>query len=337
MFDLQGPELSPGERDLLGHPAAGGVILFTRNYISREQLARLVAEIHAVRDPPLLVAVDHEGGRVQRFRPGFTALPPCAALGRLDDKDPQRARTMAREYGWLMAIELRTLGVDFSFAPVLDLGSGVSQVIGDRAFHPNPQTVTRLAQAYLDGMHEAGTAGVGKHFPGHGSVAADSHYEIPVDCRSFEAITSADLAPFAGLVRAGLDAIMPAHVVYPEVDTAPASFSEVWLGQVLRKDLGFEGAIFSDDIDMAGARGIGIHSERAQRALAAGCDMVIMCNRPRALPGVLDALSAVREPLGEARLARMRGRTVASERALEERRRAAKASVAALANGGAAG
>ena len=332
MFDLQGPELMPGERDLLAHPAAGGVILFTRNYVSREQLARLVAAVHAVRDPPLLVAVDHEGGRVQRFRPGFTALPPCAALGRLDAKDPQRARAMAREYGWLMAIELRTLGVDFSFAPVLDLGSGVSQVIGDRAFHSNPRTVTRLAQAYLDGMHEAGMAGVGKHFPGHGSVAADSHCEIPVDGRSFEAITNADLAPFAGLVRAGLDAVMPAHVIYPEVDTAPAGFSEVWLRQVLRKDLGFEGAIFSDDIDMAGARGAGAHSERAQRALAAGCDMVLMCNRPAALAGVLDALSALRDPLSEARLARMRGRTVGSERALEERRRVARATVAALAN-----
>jgi len=337
MFDLQGPELMSGERDLLAHPAAGGVILFTRNYTSREQLARLVAAVRAVRDPPLLVAVDQEGGRVQRFRPGFTALPPCGALGRLDDKDPQRARAMAREYGWLMAIELRTLGVDFSFAPVLDLGSGVSQVIGDRAFHPNPRTVTRLAQAYLDGMHEAGMAGVGKHFPGHGSVAADSHCEIPVDRRSLEAITSADLAPFVGLVHAGLDAIMPAHVIYPEVDAAPAGFSEVWLRQVLRQDLGFEGAIFSDDIDMAGARGAGAHSERAQRALAAGCDMVLMCNRPRALAGVLDALSALREPLSEARLARMRGRAVASERALEERQCAARASVAALAHDGAAG
>ena len=332
MFDLQGPELMPVERDLLVHPAAGGVILFTRNYANREQLARLVAEVHAVRDPPLLVAVDHEGGRVQRFRPGFTALPPCAALGRLHDKDPQRARAMAREYGWLMAIELRTLGVDFSFAPVLDLGIGVSQVIGDRAVHTNPRTVTRLAQAYLDGMHEAGMAGVGKHFPGHGSVAADSHCEIPVDGRSLEVITSADLTPFAGLVRAGLDAVMPAHVIYSEVDTVPAGFSEVWLRQVLRQDLGFQGAIFSDDIDMAGARGAGAHSERARRALAAGCDMVLMCNRPEALPAALDALSALREPLSEARLARMRGRAVGSERALVERRRAARATVAALAN-----
>ncbi|MGH8508683.1 MAG: beta-N-acetylhexosaminidase [Gammaproteobacteria bacterium] len=337
MFDLQGPELLPGERDLLAHPAAGGVILFTRNYTSREQLARLVAEIHAVRDPPLLVAVDHEGGRVQRFRPGFTALPPCAVLGRHHDKDPQRAQAMSRECGWLMAFELRTLGVDFSFAPVLDLGNGVSEVIGDRAFHPNPRTVIRLAEAYLDGMHEAGMAGVGKHFPGHGSVAADSHCEIPVDSRSFEAIRSADLLPFAGLVRAGLDAVMPAHVIYPEVDTAPAGFSAVWLRQVLRKDLGFEGAIFSDDIDMAGARGAGTHSERAQLALAAGCDMVLMCNRPRALPVVLDALSGLPEPSAEARLARMRGRALASERLLEERRCAARAGVAALPNEGAAG
>lgn len=308
MLDLEGVELSAPEREMLRHPQAGGVILFSRNYESVEQLAALVAAIHEVRDPHLLVAVDHEGGRVQRFREGFTRLPPAAALGRAYDQDRQHGRALAVHAGWLMAAELRAVGVDFSFAPVLDLDHGLSGVIGDRAFHRDPAAVTALAQAYVRGMREAGMAAVGKHFPGHGGVRADSHLSLPEDNRTFERILETDLQPFARLADGVLAGIMPAHVRYAQVDDRPAGFSSYWLRSVLRERLGFQGAIFSDDLSMAGAESIGDYPARARAALEAGCDMVLVCNHPEGAAAVLDALARRDDPVARARLARFHGR-----------------------------
>lgn len=318
MLDLQGPELLVEEREVLRHPAAGGVILFTRNYADPKQLEILVAEIHAVREPPLLVAVDHEGGRVQRFRAGFTPLPPCAVFGDFYDREPAEAVREARECGWLMAAELRALGVDLSFAPVLDLETGLSDVIRDRAFHREPEAIVRLAGAYVEGMHEAGMAAVGKHFPGHGSVAGDSHHELPVDERPYAAIRSRDLVPFEGLIKAGLPGIMPAHVVYPAVDAQPAGFSRTWLQEVLRGRLGFEGCIFSDDLGMAGAEAGGSFADRGWLALEAGCDMLLVCNRPEGARELIDALGTRPRPLVQARICRMYARNDPGARVVED-------------------
>ena len=308
MIDVQGSALSSEECERLRHPLIGGVILFSRNYVEREQLAQLVADIHSLRSPPLLVAVDHEGGRVQRFRDGFTPLPPCAAYGRYWAEDRHRALACAEEGGWLMAVELRALGVDISFAPVLDLGADVSQVIGDRAFHSDPQAIASLAFAFMKGMHTAGMAAVGKHFPGHGSVAADSHHAAPVDTRSLQDIEAHDLVPFAHLVRNGIEGIMPAHVIYPQIDARPAGFSEVWLKRILRQQLDFNGVIFSDDVSMAGAAVAGDVTARVQAALAAGCDMVLVCNDPDGATKLLDVLNAEPDPIARVRLMRMHGR-----------------------------
>jgi beta-N-acetylhexosaminidase len=308
MLDLEGLELSAAEREMLRHPQTGGVILFSRNYESVEQLAALVDSIHAVRDPHLLVAVDHEGGRVQRFREGFSRLPPAAAIGRAYDAVRQRGRELAEQAGWLMAAELRAVGLDFSFAPVLDLAHGVSGVIGDRAFHRDPQTVATLAQAYIRGMREAGMAAVGKHFPGHGGVRGDSHLTLPEDTRSLEQILAADTVAFAQLAADSLAGIMPAHVRYAEVDELPAGFSRYWLQTVLRERLGFQGAIFSDDLSMAGAELIGDYPARARAALEAGCDMVLVCNHPQGAAAVLDALAGRDDAVSRVRLARFHGR-----------------------------
>jgi beta-N-acetylhexosaminidase len=308
MLDLEGVELSAMEREMLRHPQAGGVILFSRNYESIEQLSALVESIHAVRDPHLLVAVDHEGGRVQRFREGFTRLPPAAAIGKAYDVDRQRGRELAEQAGWLMAAELRAVGLDFSFAPVLDINHGVSGVIGDRAFHRDPQVVSTLAQAYIRGMREAGMAAVGKHFPGHGGVREDSHLTLPEDTRSLEQILSTDIAPFAQLANDSLAGIMPAHVRYAKVDELPAGFSRYWLRTVLRERLGFQGAIFSDDLSMAGAEFLGDYPARAHAALEAGCDMVLVCNHPEGAAAVLDALSGHEDAVSRVRLARFHGR-----------------------------
>ncbi len=315
MLDLAGPELFGEEREVLAHPSVGGVILFTRNYVEPRQLQTLVAAIHAVRDPPLLVAVDHEGGRVQRFCEGFTTLPPCAAFGKLYDRDPGLAVRAARDCGWLMAAELRAVGVDLSFAPVLDLDSGRSSVIGDRAFHREPEAIARLAEAYLRGMADVGMAAVGKHFPGHGSVAGDSHHERPVDRRPYAELRKRDLIPFERLIRAGLPGIMPAHVRYPEVDPQPAGFSRAWLQGVLRGELGFEGCIFSDDLTMAGAEVAGNHADRGRLALEAGCDMVLVCNHPDGARELIEALAVEAAPLAQARIERMRGQSSAALRA----------------------
>lgn len=308
MLDLRGTSVDSDEYELLKHPACGGVILFSRNLESIEQLQALVAAIHAVREPRLLVAVDHEGGRVQRFHDGFSRLPACALLGQAYDDDPRRGLALAGRAGWLMAAELRGVDIDFSFAPVLDLGHGVSEVIGDRAFHSDPEAVMQLARHYMDGMAAAGMAAVGKHFPGHGSVAADSHHELPVDERRFEDILMADLRVFRHMIDNHLAAIMPAHVVYPQVDEQPAGFSRIWLQDVLREQLGFQGAIFSDDLGMNGAAVAGDMAARAHAAIAAGCDMLLACNDQPGAAAVLEAIATTAVPATQARLVRMHGR-----------------------------
>jgi beta-N-acetylhexosaminidase len=279
MMDVAGTELAEEEAAALRHPLVGGVILFTRNYADREQLRRLTEAIHALRSPPLLIAVDHEGGRVQRFRTGFTALPPMRALGRLWDADAAAARAAAEATGYVLAAELRACGVDLSFAPVLDLDHGPSGVIGDRAFHREPLAVIEMAGALIQGMGAAGMIGVGKHFPGHGFVSADSHLAIPVDNRSYQAIAEDDLLPYGRLAKV-LGGVMPAHIVYDQVDRLPAGYSRSWLQVVLRQRLGFQGVVFSDDLSMEGASFAGGVVDRARAAMAAGCDMVLLCNDP---------------------------------------------------------
>lgn len=308
MLDIAGTTLAPHERERLRHPSVGGVILFTRNYESPEQLAELTHTIRAARARPLLIGVDHEGGRVQRFRAGFSALPAAGAIGRLYADEPRRAVRLAEACGWLMARELRAVDIDFSFAPVLDLDRGISRVIGDRAFHAQPDVVATLAHACMTGMSRAGMAATGKHFPGHGGVEADSHVAIPVDERDLDAIRAEDWRPFVHLIEAGLAAIMPAHVIYPRVDAQPAGFSRIWLQEILRTELKFGGVIFSDDLSMEGAKVAGGVLDRAHAALGAGCDMILVCNDPEAADTVLNGLGSYLNPAAHARLARMQGR-----------------------------
>lgn len=308
MIGISGTALGAEERELLRHPLVGGVILFTRNYADAEQLQALVAEIHALREPPLLVAVDHEGGRVQRFRTGFVELPPARELGRLYDSEPKRARHFAQLLGWLMAAELRAAGVDMSFAPVLDLDRGTSGVIGNRAFHGDGEAVADLAHAYMIGMDMAGMMATGKHFPGHGTAAADSHLVVVTDDRRYEDIAGEDMLPFERMINYGLAGLMAAHVIYPRVDPQPAGFSRFWLREVLRRRLGFQGVIFSDDLGMRGAEGAGDILERARAALDAGCDMLLVCNELAAVPLLLDRLGDAAHPASQLRLARMHGR-----------------------------
>jgi len=289
-LDVFGEALSADDRRRLLHPMTGGVIFFARNFVSPEQIRELALEIRALRTPRLLIAVDHEGGRVQRFRSGFTRIAPMAELGRRWEDDPARACAEAEALGALIGMELSASGVDFSFTPVLDLHYGPSAVIGDRAFHREPRAVAELASALMRGLHRAGVAAVGKHFPGHGYAAEDSHVAFPVDDRPLEQIEAQDIVPFRSLIEAGLSAVMPAHVIYRQIDTRPAGFSRVWLQEILRGRLGFHGVIFSDDLSMEAASVAGDAIGRAQAALEAGCDMALVCNRPDAADQVLDGL-----------------------------------------------
>lgn len=308
MVDVLGLELSETERDILRHPLVGGVILFSRNYESPEQIAALTASIRALRDPHLLIAVDHEGGRVQRFRKGFTRLPPIGALGKHYMQHPQQTLERAETTGWLMAAELRAVGVDFSFAPVLDLDYGVSEIIGDRSFHRDPHAVSAMAKAYIQGMKRAYMPAVGKHFPGHGAVEVDSHLGLPVDPRHFEDMIQADILPFAQLCKQDLAGIMPAHIVYEQSDELPAGFSPFWIKEILRDRLGFQGAVLSDDLSMEGAAIMGDSLARAEAALSAGCDMVLVCNKPESVVQVIDGLKLKDDPIRHMRLVRLHGR-----------------------------
>lgn len=308
MLDVAGTELDAEDRRRLQHPLVGGVILFARNYVSPEQLIRLTADIHALRSPALVIAVDHEGGRVQRFREGFTAIPAMRELGRVWDRNPQHAGQLAHEVGFVLAAELRVHGVDLSFAPVLDIDYGNSSVIGNRALHSDPQAIADLARALVQGFRQGGMSAVGKHFPGHGHVRADSHHEVPIDDRPYAEIEAIDLVPFRRLIESGLGGIMPAHVIYPQVDPQPAGFSPVWLKTILRGKMGFDGIIFSDDLSMEGARVAGGVVDRARAAFGAGCDMVLVCNNPAAADELLASLDYSIPAPSLARLARMHGR-----------------------------
>ncbi len=314
MLDVAGQTLTDDDRKRLTHPLTGGVILFARNFQSPAQLMALTAEIHALRTPPLLIAVDHEGGRVQRFREGFTAIPAMRALGAAYEKNAATAKQAAQDTGYVLASELRAHGVDLTFAPVLDVDFKRSSVIGDRAFHSDPEIIAPLAQALVHGFNLGGMSSVGKHFPGHGHVRADSHHEVPIDDRSFVDIEQCDLIPFRRLIGAGLGAVMPAHVIYPQVDGEPAGFSSKWLKQILRGQFEFDGVIFSDDLSMEGAKvgaGAGGVVARANAALTAGCDMVLVCNDAGAADELLAGLHYTLPAVGQARLARMRGRGAA--------------------------
>ncbi|BBJ22539.1 beta-N-acetylhexosaminidase [Candidatus Nitrotoga sp. AM1P] len=308
MLDIAGTILTAEDEARLRHELVGGVILFARNYESPRQLAQLTASIHALRSPPLLIAVDHEGGRVQRFIDGFTRIPAMRELGNIWDEHPRRAKHLAQQVGYVLAAELRACGVDFSFTPVLDIDFGISQVIGDRAFHSEPQAVGELAHSLLLGLRQGGMSTVGKHFPGHGYVHADSHLEIPIDERSYTDIELCDLIPFRQMVNYGLTAVMPAHVIYSKVDTYPAGFSKVWLKDILRGELNFNGCIFSDDLSMEGATVAGGILQRAEAALQAGCDMVLVCNQPSLADELLVGLKWDMPAASKARLVQMRGR-----------------------------
>ncbi len=307
MLDIEGRQLTPADRALLQEPAVGGVILFSRNYESPSQLADLIAGIRALRSPPLLIAVDHEGGRVQRFRDGFSAIPPMRRLGRQYDGDSEEAVALAKTAGWLIASELRAMNIDLSFTPCVDLDWGVSEIIGNRAFHRNPDVVAELASAFCNGLRSAGMAAVAKHFPGHGAVVADSHDQLPVDRRSYGDLLD-DMRPYEKLIaKRQLAGVMIAHIVYAETDPLPASFSSYWIKQQLRSALNYDGAVVCDDLSMKATETMGSMPKRARLALQAGCDMVIVCNNRPAASATVAALRDYSDPLSLVRLARLHG------------------------------
>ncbi len=312
MVGIKGLALDEVETELLRHPSVGGVILFTRNFHSIEQLNSLVKNIHDLRQPHLIVAVDHEGGRVQRFREEFTVLPAVRELGKRFDLDKEEALNDTESWGWLMAAELRSVGIDISFAPVLDIDRQISQVIGDRAFHSDIDAISRLAFRYVKGMKEAGMAATAKHFPGHGGVSPDTHTECAVDERSYDVIVEQDLRPFLHMIESGLPAIMMSHVIYNQVDSWPASLSTIWIKQILRQRFGFQGVVFSDDLCMEGCGIAGNMLERTRAALDAGNDMVLICNDFEVIQKVVSSLSFEPDPLATSRLARMHGRKAQS-------------------------
>jgi beta-N-acetylhexosaminidase len=292
MLDVSGYELTHEEIDILDHPLVGGLILFSRNYHDQKQLSDLVRHIRSVTRNDLVIATDHEGGRVQRFREGFSQIPAMGSIALRSAENKQQASYLCEQFGWLMAAELLAFDIDISFAPVLDI-HGVSAVIGDRSFHQQPQQIVQLASEFIKGMHRAGMSATGKHFPGHGNVLEDSHIAMPVDRRNREDIFALDMAIFKAIHQKGLlDAVMPAHVIYPDVDDLPAGFSQKWIKQILRQDLGFNGVVFSDDLSMQGAVQMGNIVERAELAITAGCDMVLVCNDPTGAVKVIDGLSS---------------------------------------------
>ena len=290
MLDVSGYELTHEEIDILDHPLVGGLILFSRNYHDQKQLSDLVRHIRVVTRNDLLIAVDHEGGRVQRFREGFSNIPAMGSITQHTNENIQQSGYLSEQFGWLMATELLAFDIDISFAPVLDI-HGVSVVIGDRSFHQQPDIIVHLASEFIKGMHRAGMSATGKHFPGHGNVLEDSHIAMPVDKRSREEIFALDMAIFKSIHQQGLlDAVMPAHVIYPDVDDLPAGFSQKWIKQILRQELDFNGVVFSDDLSMQGAVPMGNIVERAELAIAAGCDMVLVCNDAQGAAKVIDGL-----------------------------------------------
>ena len=329
MADVVGLRLEDADRRRLSHPLVGGVILFARNFESPGQVKALTAEIRGLRTPELLICVDHEGGRVQRFRQGFTAIPPMRKLGLLWDSDRSAAVRAAESTGHAIGVELGAHGVDFSFTPVLDLDYGASSVIGDRSFHASPEAVGALGAALVRGLHSTGMGAVGKHFPGHGYASADSHVAIPADDRPLEEIIATDVAPYRPAIAAGLAGIMPAHVIYTAVDPSPAGFSRFWLKDVLRAQLGFDGVVFSDDLSMEGASAAGGMVERALAALDAGCDVVLVCNAPEAADDLLARLP--QRPYPTERLERIRREAHRSVSLAAESYRAALKDIAGLA------
>jgi beta-N-acetylhexosaminidase len=313
MVGVAGFTLTADEKRQLSHPLVGGVILFRRNYDSTAQLQALCAEIHALRTPALLIAADHEGGRVQRFLKGFTRLPPMRTLGELWQRDAVEACRQAETVGYVLAAELRACGVDLSFTPVLDLDWSRCAVIGNRSFARDPDEVSQLALALQAGLQRGGMSSCGKHFPGHGWVEGDSHHVVPLDERSLAELEQDDLVPFARMAAAGMGSVMPAHVVYPAVDSKAAGFSRVWLQQILRGKLAFDGVIFSDDLCMEGAAQAGGIVERANAAFSAGCDMALVCNRPDLADQLLAEIAAPDIPGLAERLQRMQGRGEVAE------------------------
>ncbi|MGZ8225332.1 MAG: beta-N-acetylhexosaminidase [Methylococcaceae bacterium] len=301
MLDVAGLALTQHEKDIINHPNTGAVILFSRNYQNPEQVAELINSIRAARNGAILIAVDQEGGRVQRFQNGFTRLPPASCYA--------QAPELAESAGWLMAAELLAVGVDFSFAPVLDIDCGVSEIIGNRSFSTKQELATRLASDFRKGMNQAGMAATGKHFPGHGAVELDSHLTLPVDERDLDSIRAKDLLPFKKLIDEGLEGIMPAHVLYPTIDANPAGFSPFWIQQILRQELNFNGTVFSDDLSMEGAAAVGDFPERARLAQQAGCDMILVCNNPASAERVLEALPVTQDAFRERRLQQMQGKS----------------------------
>lgn len=306
MVDVNGTALNADDRELMAHPMVGGVILFARNYESKSQVSELCRAIREACPRPLIIAVDQEGGRVQRLTEPFTRIPPMRAFGRFYDEDPSAALERVYQLGQLLGSEIREVGIDFSFTPVLDLDYGQSSVIGDRAFHASPEIVAILAGRLIAGLKSVGVAAVAKHFPGHGGVAADSHLELPVDQRSLETLANSDVAAFVPVITQGVGGVMPAHVVYSQADSHPAGFSAFWLQSVLRDQLSFTGAIFSDDLEMAGVAAGRSVLERAEAATASGCDMLLVCNNRSSVLTLLDSAVAADSAESRARILAMR-------------------------------
>ncbi len=317
VFDLIGTTLSPEEREILQHPLIGGVIFFARNYQSPDQIAQLCKTIRAVRKTPILITVDQEGGRVQRFLTGFQRLPAMGKIGELYAESPKLSLSLASATGYLMAAELLSVGVDLSFAPVLDIDYGNNQVIGQRAFHQQADALILLAKSFMQGMQTAGMASVGKHFPGHGAVSVDSHLDLPIDLRQLKEVAENDISPFKHLINNGIQGIMAAHILFSSIDKHPVSFSSYWLKEILRKQLNFKGMVFSDDLNMKGAHVAGDVPDRAQASLEAGCDMTLICNDRNGIIKTLDRLIQDKFFVSEAKFLPIQGRFQSTQLSLK--------------------